>query len=109
MSPWNDQRQLNEVNYNKTFSFVKPMQYGQQQKQVSYKNNNDQSGQILAQVNPPQILLGYQYEQWQRPPSRQKEPNQALGLDDARPKTRGNNQCRSLGGTTIITLNFMVS
>lgn len=29
MSPWNDQRQLNEVNYNKTFSFVKPMQYGQ--------------------------------------------------------------------------------
>lgn len=29
MSPWNDQRQLNEVNYNKTFSFVKPIQYGQ--------------------------------------------------------------------------------
>lgn len=32
-----------------------------------------------------------------------------MGLDDVRPKTRGNNQSRSLGGTTIITLNFMVS
>lgn len=41
--------------------------------------------------------LGYQFEQWQRPPSRQKEPNQALGLDDARPKTRGGGG-NSLGG-----------
>lgn len=51
---------------------------------------------------PQEHILGYQYEQWQRPPSRQKEPNQALGLDDARPKTRGGNQSGSFGGTTML-------
>ena len=55
---------------------------------------------------PAANVLGYQYEQWQRPPSRQKEPNQALGLDDARPKTRGGNQTGSFGQTTMLGHQF---
>lgn len=35
------------------------------------------------------VPAGIRNDQLQRPPSRQKEPNQALGLEDPRPKTRG--------------------
>jgi len=44
------------------------------------------------------IPVGHQFEQWQRPPSRQKEPNQALGLDDSVPQKRGQRDNNSMGG-----------
>lgn len=51
--------------------------------------------------NPPadgDLAVGVQFEQWQRPPSRQKEPNLAVGLDDpTRPKTRGTKGTHSIG------------
>lgn len=60
------------------------------------KNNNFVSSENGNQpIEVGKVPLGYQFEQWQRPPSRQKEPNLALGLDDTRPKTRGRNNASS--------------
>jgi hypothetical protein len=74
--------------------------------QLSRLNNQSQPGARVQKYNlspvsrcdnnpigtQPVNGLNMQFEQWQRPPSRQKEPNQAIGLDlddPARPKTRG--------------------
>ena len=41
-------------------------------------------GKPVQQVEVDGIAF-QQYEQWQRPPSRQKEPNKAQNLDDTDP------------------------
>ena len=87
----NNFQPVNNINLSNT------LQKGGSIPHTNLLNNQESTNEQKPPAPPPQgiesiVPLGYQFEQWQRPPSRQKEPNQAIGFDDEWTKnSRGNN------------------